>query len=518
MTKKKRKVRVQAHPWTKDSLSSGPHDRTAKEVDIAGQHLVEGSLVDEMERPRPPERPQLLRDMDLSDGIANVASAKEVAAAGSSEALATAAMDAEMEVQGFDPRLHVAPTKAGGVDPSGGDWEPNLDRHYNELGESAAIRKRRDGKIDIAYHYDEPIDYAEVRAMDKRTGIVITKDGRTMFPRKHPAAARAKRIAVDQYMAWDIYNEILRTLSDRRQDAEEAIDWSWRFKNGGWPGEYWGSAKHYFLGPAADDPKSKDFAEIDLADQARTYTSVLKSLQDHPPIWIDPLMWDLAMAEAPKITDEMIDFSAVPTLAGMLLLPTPHDFLGIECAAIVWVIPEHGDPSQVVAFRHLDDGVQSIREAQTQQVLFVLIDTEGKRHLPPMVITADFDAYGPEVRQMVRETMSVWLLARSRFVDRVRAEYRRPAIRRLSREFPRAKGLEVITLRKRAAQAKPRTDEPGVVDWQYQWQVRPHLHNYWKKDPVTGERKLTPVYVDSYFKGPADKPVKIGPTIYHLKR
>lgn len=62
--------------------------------------------------------------------------------------------------------------------------------------------------------------------------------------------------------------------------------------------------------------------------------------------------------------------------------------------------------------------------------------------------------------------------------------------------------IRVVTLR-RLEQERPRNPTPADVDWQWQWEVRGH----WRRHPTDATKQ---VYVETYIKGPEDKPLKPG--------
>ncbi|MGH7393698.1 MAG: hypothetical protein ACREM3_30220, partial [Candidatus Rokuibacteriota bacterium] len=63
--------------------------------------------------------------------------------------------------------------------------------------------------------------------------------------------------------------------------------------------------------------------------------------------------------------------------------------------------------------------------------------------------------------------------------------------------------IDVVTLRRLEA-ARQRDPQGNNVDWQWQWQVAGHWRDQWY--PSEGVHK--PKFIESYIKGPADKPLK----------
>jgi hypothetical protein len=88
----------------------------------------------------------------------------------------------------------------------------------------------------------------------------------------------------------------------------------------------------------------------------------------------------------------------------------------------------------------------------------------------------------------------------------------RSARRRIARVLPREPIVHVIELRRREYRQRDETEhEPA--EWSCQWLVRGHWHNYHTREG------LQPRWVDSYVKGPDDKPLKTPrATVYKVVR
>lgn len=95
-------------------------------------------------------------------------------------------------------------------------------------------------------------------------------------------------------------------------------------------------------------------------------------------------------------------------------------------------------------------------------------------------------------------------LMSQRLATRVRHSTDRSTRRRAEREKQLAPPfIDVITLR-RKQEAREAANVHGDIDWQWQWVVRGHWREQWY--PKEGIHK--PVFIESYIKGPEDKPVK----------
>jgi hypothetical protein len=81
----------------------------------------------------------------------------------------------------------------------------------------------------------------------------------------------------------------------------------------------------------------------------------------------------------------------------------------------------------------------------------------------------------------------------------------RSARRRMEQErIPLAPVVRTVTLRRVEYASPHKKGMPAMIDWQWQWMV--NQHGRWQYYPSLGEHKY--IIVDSYMKGPADKPVK----------
>jgi len=114
--------------------------------------------------------------------------------------------------------------------------------------------------------------------------------------------------------------------------------------------------------------------------------------------------------------------------------------------------------------------------------------------------TADVQGGDEHERWLRRFTMTALLWLEQRIVVTTAARAERHVRKRVS--SPDAPVL-IIRLRRTEPSAPAR---PGAgVEWSCQWQVRGH----WRRQfhPSTGERR--PLWIDDFWKGPADKPIRV---------
>lgn len=103
----------------------------------------------------------------------------------------------------------------------------------------------------------------------------------------------------------------------------------------------------------------------------------------------------------------------------------------------------------------------------------------------------------------IRWLYSAFHLMAQRVATRVRQPTDRGTRRRFEKQNRTAPPfIEVVTLR-RLSNPQPRR-EHAEVDWQYQWSVRGHWRNQW----FGREGVHKPVFIESFIKGPPDKPLK----------
>jgi len=104
----------------------------------------------------------------------------------------------------------------------------------------------------------------------------------------------------------------------------------------------------------------------------------------------------------------------------------------------------------------------------------------------------------------MRWTFAAMHLMSQRLAAKVREPTDRATRRRATHAQQKAPPfIEVITLRRKQLDQE-REGARHDVDWQWQWAVRGHWRNQW----FPGKGTHQPVFIESYIKGPPDKPVK----------
>jgi hypothetical protein len=128
------------------------------------------------------------------------------------------------------------------------------------------------------------------------------------------------------------------------------------------------------------------------------------------------------------------------------------------------------------------------------------------------------DDYGNRLA-MVRlvYAASIWL--KERLVVASACHIERHRRKQLARDYPTltlTPDVHLIALRRYASETHPRAEGGGAaVDWHYRWVVSGH----WRELPQPRKKDgLTTTWVMPHVKGPADKPIKTGSTVYVVKR
>jgi hypothetical protein len=118
-----------------------------------------------------------------------------------------------------------------------------------------------------------------------------------------------------------------------------------------------------------------------------------------------------------------------------------------------------------------------------------------------------------------------WLAAGHWLQKRVLTAERTTVPRQPGRALAREHGLdkpplvEIVHLRKGMTRDRARPDaEPRKVDWQWRWLVGAADGGFWRDQyhPSTGEH--VPTWIDAYWKGPEDRPIKTATKVYAVIR
>jgi len=115
----------------------------------------------------------------------------------------------------------------------------------------------------------------------------------------------------------------------------------------------------------------------------------------------------------------------------------------------------------------------------------------------------------PKNRWM-REIQAFWRLTQQYVTTPSKATPSRPSRRRAERDGFKSKDVVVVTLRRKS---RP-TASTGTVDWSHQWIVNKHWRNQWY--PSLGTHRYK--YIDTYVKGPEDKPLIRKDRVFDVRR
>lgn len=118
--------------------------------------------------------------------------------------------------------------------------------------------------------------------------------------------------------------------------------------------------------------------------------------------------------------------------------------------------------------------------------------------------------------QMRTFMAALWTLMQQTLADTTTVQPTRAVRRRIKRAGildDDALQVRVVTLRKRA-QRHQDADTNSNVEWSHQWVVNGHWRNQWY--PSLGYHRQ--IWIDSFIKGPEDKPLVTKGTVFALKR
>ena len=117
---------------------------------------------------------------------------------------------------------------------------------------------------------------------------------------------------------------------------------------------------------------------------------------------------------------------------------------------------------------------------------------------------------GEATLEDIRELAEHYFLSLLRFIQSPYitwepAQYARHALRRFERQTKQVcESMHVIKLRRVVNLAKKLSTGHRAVDWQHQWWVSSHWRNQW----CPSKKEHRPTWIDSYIKGPEDKPLR----------
>lgn len=145
----------------------------------------------------------------------------------------------------------------------------------------------------------------------------------------------------------------------------------------------------------------------------------------------------------------------------------------------------------------------------------------GPRMIDPKLIDRDLKYDGDDGRapqpfvNSFRYTMAMFELMNQTVVSTQRRPGAKTTQRRATRERMLSTEVSVVTLRRRSVPDPDRERETRHVNWSRRWVVDGHWHRY---RVGVGRRDIRRVWVDSYVKGPDDKPLITPRKIYDLRR
>lgn len=109
---------------------------------------------------------------------------------------------------------------------------------------------------------------------------------------------------------------------------------------------------------------------------------------------------------------------------------------------------------------------------------------------------------------------AAWLLMSQSFVTVTEQSVGRP-IREKKGKTKKPPKVKIISLRKHSTKATNNNGDPTPANFDYRFIVKGH----WRMQPYgPGRKRVRPVWIAPYIKGPEDKPLRVVDKVYHLKR
>jgi hypothetical protein len=169
---------------------------------------------------------------------------------------------------------------------------------------------------------------------------------------------------------------------------------------------------------------------------------------------------------------------------------------------------------------HVWRGMSEDERLLFRQVMPMRLHPTGGSEWPVESMTTDFSrlpASNPQMEASILEDRRVlatfWALCSQRIAVQETYKPDRGLLRQAKREgWKSIPEVRVIRLREPATRS--RGDAGSDVEWSHRWLVGSHWRNQWY--PASGQHR--PKLIDSYVKGPADKPFVVRETVKALVR
>lgn len=279
-------------------------------------------------------------------------------------------------------------------------------------------------------------------------------------------------------------------------------------------------------------PFNEDWTDMDLSEQQAL------ALDRADTFWVSRDMIRLVEHSAQSLPDSKLSEIDLPTRSGFVWLEEPwraRDIHDQECLtrAFMWAPTRLQFGSQIsteisgvwVCFYSWKDDSE-----HDESVLAAAAYKRQKledfiQPLPRLMLLQSFGwAFGmkapPEENAEVtlsQKILTFWRLVQQRLPRQERAQKDRGTTRRLARMGTtlRQEEVRMITLR----QQRPTSEANGSGDseevlWSHRWVVSGHWRNQYY--PSTNEHR--PIWINSYVKGPDDRPLVVKDTVFSWRR
>lgn len=127
----------------------------------------------------------------------------------------------------------------------------------------------------------------------------------------------------------------------------------------------------------------------------------------------------------------------------------------------------------------------------------------------------DLQEYKTLIRNLKATLKASWLLMSQTFVNVTETSIGRP-VRERKGKTKKPPKVKIIALRKQTTKPTNNNNgDPTPANFDYRFIVRGH----WRMQPYgPGRKRVRPVWIAPFIKGPEDKPLKVVDKVYHLKR
>lgn len=281
--------------------------------------------------------------------------------------------------------------------------------------------------------------------------------------------------------------------------------------------------------------------------------SLAKAMNEAQTFYLTDDMMSLNLTAGSNVPLTPFTPDDLPCEHGFVLLPRVlrtadiHDMV-MTARAFAWmsmpirhITPLHPDgyvvPSLVLVYfcsKHdwREDSYLTKEREETPEYFLSMPDYQ-MTHWQPIGFGEEWRRYenesphsSPEVDEASQKTMVEWsafmksffLLVKQKIAVIQHQHPDRGHMRRLARSalMPESGDIQIVTLRKERPTSPDEITDGTPVEWSHRWLVTGHWHPYWVGSG--SEKRLEPRWVETYEKGPENKPLVIKDKVFVWKR